>query len=72
MDYDSIFNAAMRAPFVPLWDLSISHYFVPVVLMLPAFILFVGGAVSPNPLLRPVRAGGYAAHRPAQESTART
>lgn len=45
-----LISAAMRAPFVPLWDLSISHYFVPVVLMLPAFILFVGGAVSPNPL----------------------
>ena len=45
-----LISAARRAPFVPLWDASIGQYYVPVILMFPAFMLFVGGAVSPNPL----------------------
>lgn len=45
-----LISAAARAPYVPLWDLSIGQYWVPVVLMLPAFVLFAGGAISPNPL----------------------
>ena len=45
-----LISAATRAPYVPLWDLTIEQYWVPVVLMLPAFILFAGGAIAPNPL----------------------
>lgn len=45
-----LISAATRAPFVPLWDLAIGQYYVPVILMLPIFMLFVGGAVCPNPL----------------------
>ena len=45
-----LISAATRAPFVPLWDLSIGQYYAPVILMMPSFMLFVGGAVSPNPL----------------------
>ena len=45
-----LISAAFRAPFLPLWNLSLSQYYVPVVLMLPTFMLFIGGAVSPNPL----------------------
>lgn len=44
-----LISAATRAPYVPVWDLEIGQYYVPVILMLPAFMLFVGGAVSPNP-----------------------
>jgi uncharacterized membrane protein len=45
-----LLSAASRAPFLPLWDLAIWQYYVPIALMLPAFLLFVGGAVCPNPL----------------------
>ena len=45
-----LISAATRAPYVPLWDLSIGQYWVPIVAMLPAFILFAGGALAPNPL----------------------
>ena len=45
-----LISAAARASYVPLWDLTIGHYWVPIVAMLPAFILFVGGAIAPNPL----------------------
>lgn len=45
-----LISAATRAPYIPLWELSLGQYYAPVILMLPAFILFAGGAVSPNPL----------------------
>ena len=45
-----LISAAARAPFVPLWDLEPQHYWVPLLLMLPASMLFVGGAASANPL----------------------
>lgn len=45
-----LISAATRAPYVPLWDLTIGQYWVPIVVMLPAFILFAGGAITPNPL----------------------
>jgi uncharacterized membrane protein len=45
-----LLSAASRAPFLPLWDLAIWQYYVPIALMLPAFLLFVGGAICPNPL----------------------
>lgn len=45
-----LIGAATWAPFVPLWDLSLDQYYVPVILMLPAFMLLAGGAASPNPL----------------------
>jgi len=45
-----LLSAASRAPFVPLWDLAIWQYHIPIALMLPAFLLFAGGAVCPNPL----------------------
>jgi uncharacterized membrane protein len=45
-----LISAATRAPYIPLWDLTIGQYWVPIVLMLPAFILFAGGAIAPNPL----------------------
>lgn len=45
-----LISAALRAPFVPLWPLQTWHYYVPLVLMLPASMLLVGGALSANPL----------------------
>lgn len=45
-----LISAAARAPFIPLWDLELWHYHVPLALMFPAAMLFVGGAVTPNPL----------------------
>ena len=45
-----LISAAARAPYVPLWDLTIGQYWVPITVMLPAFILFAGGAIVPNPL----------------------
>lgn len=45
-----LISAAARAPYLQLWDLELWHYHVPLMLMLPASMLFVGGAASPNPL----------------------
>jgi len=45
-----LISAAHRAPFVPLWDLAQWEYYVPIALMLPASMLFVGGLFVPNPL----------------------
>ncbi len=45
-----LISAATRAPYIPLWELALGQYYAPVILMLPAFILFVGGAINPNPL----------------------
>jgi uncharacterized membrane protein len=42
--------AAIRAPVVPLWSTSAASYWIALALMLPASMLFVGGATSPNPL----------------------
>lgn len=44
-----LISAAARAPLIPLWDLELWHYYVPIVLMIPALILFIGGLSSPNP-----------------------
>ena len=45
-----LISAAARAPYVPLWDLTTGQYWVPIIAMLAAFILFAGGAIVPNPL----------------------
>lgn len=45
-----LIRAAVRAPFVPLWDLAPWHYHATIVLMLPASMLLIGGAFAPNPL----------------------
>ena len=45
-----LISAASRAPYIPLWDLQTWHYHVPLALMVLASMLFVGGAVSANPL----------------------
>lgn len=45
-----LISAAIRAPFIPVWGFDLWQYWVPVALMLPAFMLFLGGAASPNPL----------------------
>ena len=52
-----LISAAMRAPVVPLWPLEPWQYYVPILLMLPAFILFAGGALSANPLSISFRRG---------------
>lgn len=51
--------AAIRAPGVPLWPTTLEHYRVALVLMLPACILMVGGAASPNPLSVSFASAGY-------------
>lgn len=45
-----LIGAAARAPVIVLWDLQLWQYHVPVTLMLPAFLLLAGGAISANPL----------------------
>ena len=45
-----LISAAARAPHLPLWDWAIAQYWAPVMMMLPAAILLVGGAIAPNPL----------------------
>lgn len=45
-----LISAATRAPYVPIWNFSIEQYYAPLLLMLPTFMLLVGGAASPNPL----------------------
>lgn len=42
--------AAIRAPAIPLWPASLTSYQIALVLMLPASMLLVGGALGPNPL----------------------
>ncbi|MFV0623662.1 NnrU family protein [Sphingomonas sp. ac-8] len=59
-----LIGAATRAPFVPLWDLTLEQYYVPVVLMLPAFLLFVGGAIAANPLSIRFRGARFDPKRP--------
>jgi uncharacterized membrane protein len=59
-----LISAASRAPLVPLWDLEPWHYHVPIALMLPALILFVGGMVSPNPLSISFGRGAFDPERP--------
>lgn len=59
-----LISAALRAPYVPLWELRTWHYHVPLALMVPASILFVGGAVAPNPLSIGFSARLYDAARP--------
>jgi uncharacterized membrane protein len=51
--------AASRAPAVPLWPTSATSYWIALALMLPASMLFVGGAVSPNPLSVSFISKGY-------------
>jgi len=45
-----LISAALRAPYVPLWDKSLGQYYAPVVAMLPAFLLLAAGLFCPNPL----------------------
>ena len=45
-----LISAALRAPFVPLWNLAPWQYGVPIALMLPASMLLMGGLFAPNPL----------------------
>ncbi|WP_447932456.1 NnrU family protein [Sphingopyxis fribergensis] len=45
-----LLSAASRAPYIALWEVSLAQYFAPIVLMVPAFFLFGGGAFCPNPL----------------------
>jgi len=45
-----LIHAAIAAPVVPLWPVSPAHYWIALALMLPASMLMVGGAASPNPL----------------------
>ena len=56
--------AAIRAPVVPLWAASLDHYRAALVLMLPACMLMVGGAASPNPLSVSFASAGYDAAAP--------
>lgn len=51
--------AAIRAPVVPLWPVSLSHYWIALVLMLPASMLIVGGAATSNPLSVSFASAGY-------------
>ena len=54
-----LIHAAIRAPTVPLWPTSIAHYRIALALMLPASMLIVGGAASPNPLSVSFGGAGY-------------
>lgn len=45
-----LIRTAVRAPFVPLWELAPWHYHATLTLMVPASMLFIGGAFAPNPL----------------------
>ena len=54
-----LIHAAIGAPVVPLWPVSLAHYWIALVLMLPASMLMVGGAASPNPLSVSLGSAGY-------------
>ena len=56
--------AAIRAPVVPLWTISLAHYWIALALMLPAAMLLVGGASAPNPLSVSFGSGRYDPSRP--------
>lgn len=59
-----LISAALRAPYIPLWDLQVWHYHVPLALMVPASMLFVGGAISANPLSISFSRDDYDRRRP--------
>lgn len=42
--------AAQKAPFTPVWNLEIWHYFVPLIVMPFAIWLLISGLIEPNPL----------------------
>jgi uncharacterized membrane protein len=45
-----LLSAAARAPFIPLWDVALWQYFIPIAVMLPALLLAAGSILCPNPL----------------------
>ncbi len=59
-----LISAAVRAPVVPLWQTQVWHYHAALTLMLPASMLFLGGALSPNPLSVSFRKTGYDPKQP--------
>jgi uncharacterized membrane protein len=59
-----LISAAIRAPVIPLWTISLAHYWIALALMLPASMLIVGGAATPNPLSVGFVRGGYDPARP--------
>ena len=54
-----LISSAIRAPVVPLWPTSLTHYWITLVLMLPASMLMVGGATTANPLSVSFAAKGF-------------
>lgn len=54
-----LIHAAIGAPVVPLWPVSLAHYWIALALMLPASMLMIGGAASPNPLSVSFGSAGY-------------
>lgn len=59
-----LISAAVRAPAIPLWPTTPGAYHAALALMLPASILLVAGAASPNPLSVGFSARGYDPARP--------
>lgn len=59
-----LISAAVRAPVVPLWPTQPWHYHAALTLMLPAAMLFLSGALEPNPLSVAFRKSGYDPQRP--------
>ncbi|MCY7338907.1 MAG: NnrU family protein [Sphingomonas bacterium] len=59
-----LISAALRAPFVLLWNLAQWQYDVPIALMLPASMLFVGGLFASNPLSISFSRASFDAARP--------
>jgi uncharacterized membrane protein len=59
-----IIAAAIRAPVIPLWSVTVDHYWIALILMLPASILFVGGVLMPNPLSIGFVSAGFDPSRP--------
>jgi len=56
--------AAFTAPFVPVWDPQIWHYWVPIILMVPASILLTAGLMAPNALSITLNTSDYVPDRP--------
>lgn len=59
-----LIGAARRAPFVPLWDVSASAYWAPLLAMPAAIFLLVSGLLAVNPLSVALRSKAFDVRAP--------
>jgi len=59
-----LIGAALRAPYIPLWDKRVGQYWAPIVAMPPAFVLLASALFCANPLSIGFNGGRFDPERP--------